>query len=117
MAAVSLVPGTLNASIQQGLYQVFTSAPIVNAAGAAINLSGWSALTAKLSPPQAVPYGTDVTFGTVTGSSLGVITLTVSATDLASIPSGTAKLLIEGINVALDPSQLIASGSLSLLNS
>lgn len=114
MAFVPLVPGTLNPTCTQGAKQVFTSAPILGPTGTAIDFSAWSAMSAKLVPPSPSPTGADVTFGTVTGNNAGVVTLTQSATDLASASPGSAKLLITGIPVALDPVQLVATGVLQL---
>ena len=114
MAFVPLIPGSLNPSCTQGAKQAFSTAPILNPAGTPVDFSAWSAMSAKLVPASPNPTGADVTFGTVAGTNAGVVTLTQSATDLATIPPGTAKLVITGIPVALDPSQLVATGVLTL---
>jgi len=114
MSFIPLVPGNLNLTMRQGLEQQVTSAAILNAGGTAIDFSAWFSMSAKMVPPTPVPYGSDTTFGTVTGSSLGVVTLLVSATDLASVPPGSATLIIEGKSLTGDSLQLVASGTLTI---
>lgn len=117
MAFVPLVPQTLNIAPTQGYAQSFLSSPVVNPAGTAVDLSGWVSLAAKLVPSSPNPTGTDVSFGTVTATNAGVITLTMSAADLASVPIGSAKLLITGKPTGGDATQVLATGVCSLLNS
>lgn len=114
MAVVPLVPGSINIQIQRGAYQQFKSTAVLDFAGAAVDLSGWFSYTAKLVPTSPNPNTADVTFGTVTGAASGIATLTVASTDLASNPTGTAKLLITGVKVSGDNPQLLASGTAQL---
>ena len=117
MAEVALVPGTINASMRRGAYQQFRSTAIVGPTGTAIDLSGWFSLSAKLVAQAPSPNTADVSFGTVTGSAAGVLTLTQAEADLASAPAGTAQLVIVGVNVDGDDEQLLASGAAQLSNS
>jgi hypothetical protein len=71
-------------------------------------------MTAKLVPASPNPTGGDVTFGAVSGSNLGVVTLQQSATDLASAQPGTARLVITGQPLTGDPQQLVATGVVTL---
>lgn len=114
MANVNLVPVTFNPTIQTGLAQFFTSSAVQTPAGAAVDLSAWNSLSAKLAPQTPNPTGSDVSFGTVTGSNTGILTLELSATDLATAPAGTAKIIIEGVHVALDDPQVLAVGIATL---
>ena len=117
MAEVALVPGTLNANIRRGAYQVFKTSAILSPAGVAINLSGWSSISAKLVANSPNPNTDDVSFGTCTGGADGVITLIYNSADLATNPAGTAQLVITGINVVADDPQLLSTGSANLANS
>lgn len=114
MAVVPLVPQSLNITVVPGAVQTFTTAPVLGPTGSAINFSTWTSFTCKMVPPTPVPYGTNTTWGTATGSSTGVITVQQATSDLSSTPAGTAKVIIEGVNVSGDPSQLIASGTLTV---
>lgn len=114
MAFVPLVPGTINANMRQAAAAAFTSSKIVDASGAAVDMSAWNTYTAKAVAASPNPNTADVTFGTVTGDSNGFLTLTTSATDLASVPLGTANLVILGKKASGDAYQLLAQGSLQL---
>lgn len=110
MASVPLVPVALSPTVVAGLGQFFVSAPVNSPTGTAINLSAWVSLTAQLEPPANNPTGSSVSFGTVTGSSTGVITLETTPTDLATVPSGSARLYISGKPTSGDTLQLLSSG-------
>lgn len=114
MATVALVPSTINASIKRGCQQTIKSSAVLDFAGAAIDLSAWSSMTAKLTAQSPNPNTADVTFGTATGDANGIITLVYDASDLATNPVGTANLLIVGVHVGGDDSQLLSSGSFQL---
>lgn len=114
MAQVNLTPASINASITQAAGQFFTSTTVTNPAGVAIDLSAYTSLTAKAVATVPNPVTADVTFGTVTASALGIITLQTSITDLATKPAGTAKLIITGKPTAGDDAQLLASGTLTV---
>lgn len=114
MAFTALVPASINANIRRGAAQAFKSSAVVDFSGAAINLSAYDSLTAKLVALSANPNTADVTFGTVTGDASGILTLTLDASDLASNPTGTSQLVIIGKPVAGDDFQLLASGSAQL---
>lgn len=117
MAEVALKPATLNVSMRRGAYQVFKSNAVLSPADAAINLSAWFSITAKLVAQSPNPNTADVTFGTVTGDANGILTLIQAEADLASAPAGTAQLVITGVNVDGDDEQLLATGSAQLSNS
>ena len=114
MAEVALVPVTFNVNMRKGAYQQFRSSPVLGPTGTAIDLSGWSSITAKLVAQSPGPNTTDVTLGTCAGSAAGVITLTQAEADLAAANPGSANLVIIGINVVGDDEQLLASGSAQL---
>lgn len=114
MAFVPLIPAALSPTITKGLAQQYQSAPIVGFTGTAIDLSAWVTLTAKAVPASQSPVGTDVTFGTVTATNAGVVKLTVAASDLSTVETGTAKLLVYGKPTSGDDYQLLASGALTL---
>jgi hypothetical protein len=114
MAVVALQPATINAQIRRGQNQTFKSTAVLDFAGAAINMSGWFSYAAKLVAQSPNPNTADVTFGTVTGNADGTLTLLYDASDLASVPVGTAQLIITGVHVSGDDSQLLASGSAQL---
>lgn len=117
MAFKQLVAAVFNISMTQAVAQAFQSPPVVDFSNTAVDLSAWVSLTAKLIAPAPVPYQTEQTFGTVTGASNGVITVTTSTTDLASVPPGTGKLIITGKPTSGDSVQLIAVGSITLFAS
>ena len=114
MAFTPVVPGTFNVSMFQGLAQLFTAPALLNAAGSAINLSAWTSLTAIASAAVAGPNTADVTFGTVVGGAAGLLTLQTSASDLAAVESGTARLIITGKPTSGDAAQILYSGSLTV---
>ena len=114
MAFLPVIPATLNVTLTQALAQAFNSSVVNSPAGAAVNLSAFSSISAKAVPITPGPTAAAVAFGTVVGSSTGILTLTTSVTDLASVPTGAAKLIIEGVNVAGDPAQILATGALQV---
>ena len=117
MAFVPLVPVTLNVVANPPYGQAFISAPVQSASGAAIDLSAWVSLTAHLVPASPNPTGAASTFGAVSGASTGILTLTTSATDLASVASGTARLQITGKATSGDTTlQLLAQGVITVQN-
>jgi len=117
MATVPLKPATLNANIRRGSYQQFKSTAVLNFSDAAVNLSAWDSIDAKLVAQSPNPNTADVTFGTCTGDASGIITLVYDASDLPTAPAGTAQLVITGVNVSGDDPQLLATGSAQLSNS
>lgn len=117
MAEVALKPATLNVAIRRGSYQQFRSSAVLNFSDAAINLSAWDSIDAKLVAQSPNPNTADVTFGTATGDASGIITLVYNTTDLANAPAGTAQLVITGVNVAGDDPQLLCTGSAQLSDS
>lgn len=114
MAFVNLVPVTASISMVQGWIQEFTLPTVQSPGGANIDLSAWTSLACKMVPPSPVPYGSDTTFGTVAGASGGVLTMTTGASDLATVPPGTAKFIITGKPTSGDAAQLLASGTLTV---
>ena len=115
MAFTAITPATCNISMTQGNAQSFLSSAVnAQPSGSPQDLSAWTGLVCKMVPPTPVPYGSDSTFGTVTGNSSGILTVQVSATDLASVPPGTAKLIISGKPTSPDALQLLATGSLTV---
>jgi hypothetical protein len=114
MAFTELVPATINVNMRQGAAQHFRSSAVQNFAGTAIDLSAWNTLTAKAVAASPNPNTADVTFGTVTGDASGIITLAVSATDLASVPLGSTNLVILGKTASGDAYQMVASGTLQI---
>jgi len=116
MAFVPLVPATANASIVQGLGQQLRFGPVVTAAGVVVDMSAWFAYKATMAAPQPVPYAQDTDFGTVTGDAAGYLYLTTSHTDLATVPAGSAKLLISAKKLTGDDFQLVGSGTLTVNN-
>lgn len=117
MAEVPLKPATINVAARRGLYQVFKSSAVLNFSDAAVNLSAWSAFTATITAQSPNPNTADVDFGTVTGDASGILTLTMAPTDLATVPAGTANLVLKGVNVGGDDEQILATGSFQLANS
>jgi hypothetical protein len=117
MAFVALVPVTMNPVINPPYGQAFVSPVVASPTGTPIDLSAWVSLVASIVPPAPNPTGASATFGTVTANSGGVITLTTSATDLASAPSGTARLQIHGKATSGDTTlQLLATGVITVQN-
>lgn len=114
MASVDLVPVTMNITCKQGHQQTFQSTAVQNFAGAAIDLSGWTALTARAVPAVAGIATADATFGTVTANASGIVKLVFATTDLSSSQPGTANLVISGKPTGGDPDQLLCSGIITL---
>jgi hypothetical protein len=79
-----------------------------------VNFTSWTALTAKAIPAADSPVSADVTFGTVTGTSAGVLKLVVSDTDLASVAPGTSRFIITGKAPSSSVVQLLAQGVLTV---
>jgi hypothetical protein len=117
MAFVPLVPPTLNVVANPPYGQAFISSPVQSPSGTPIDLSSWVSLTAHLVPASPNPTGAASTFGVVTGASNGVLTVTTSATDLANVASGTARLQITGKAASGDTTlQLLAQGVITVQN-
>jgi hypothetical protein len=114
MAFVPLTPVTLNVTMTQGYGQAFNSGIVMGPTGAAINLSAWTDLVATIVDPSVGPASGSATFGTVTAAATGVVTLTVSPTDLATVPSGSAKLILSGKPTSGDTVQVLTTGVLTL---
>ena len=114
MAFVPLVPGTFNATFQKTMAASFALSVINGPTGTPIDFSAWTSLTATISPPAPVPYGTSVNFGTVTGATGGKITLQTNDTDFASIEPGSARLTITGKPTSGDIVQIIAVGAATI---
>lgn len=116
MAFVPLVPASLNPVMTQALDQAFASSAVANFAGGVIDLSAWVSLTAKIVAVTPNPNTADAAFGTVTASAAGIITLKTGPTDLATVPTGSANLIISGKPTAGDDAQIICRGTLTLLS-
>lgn len=114
MAFVPLVPVALNPILTQGHGQQFNAPLIQSPAGANIDLSAWVSLVAKIIPTSPNPTGSDASFGTVAAAAGGVLTLTTSPTDLASVAPGSARLVISGKPTSGDTDQLLASGVITV---
>jgi hypothetical protein len=114
MAFVPLVVGSLNMTVNQGQGVAAVSAPILNAAGTAINLSAWTDLTATAVPASSGPNTADVPFGTVTAASTGIVTVETGASDFADGSPGTARLVISGKPTSGDIVQTLLTGTLTL---
>jgi len=117
MAFVGLTPVSANLTAVAGKAQKYQFATINDLSGAAVNLSAWTSLAAKLVAVTPTPNTADVAFGTVAGASGGALTLTISDTDLAALPAGQARLIVEGKPTSGDIVQLLVSGTLSLIAS
>ena len=117
MAFVPLVPVTLNPVINPPYGQAFVSPVVASPTGTPIDLSAWVSLVASMVPPSPNPTGASSTFGTVTATNAGIITLETASTDLASTPSGTARLQIHGKATSGDTTlQLLATGVITVQN-
>lgn len=115
MAFTPLVPGSINVAHRRGAQQAYKSTAALDFAGAAVNLSAFAALAAKLVAISPGPNTADVSVGTVTADANGICTLTIAEADLATNPAGTAQLVITGQTTGGDPDQLLASGTFQLL--
>lgn len=114
MAFTPLIPGNINLVVTQGLGQQTNSLKITGMDGTtAIDFSAWdqASLTAKITASNPNPNTADLTFGTVAGLAGGIITITTGASDLASVPPGTALLRVYGKPTSGDSNQLIATGT------
>jgi hypothetical protein len=116
MAFVPLVPQTLNITCQKTSAASFNSAPVLGPTGSAISGSAWVSLLAQLVPASPNPTGAPLSFGTVTFSALGVLTLQQNDTDFATIEPGTAKLVITGKPTSGDIIQTLATGVATINN-
>jgi len=115
MAFTDATPVTLNITCAQGLAQSFKSTAVRDSANAVVDLSAWTNLTAKAVPLSPGPASSDNTFGTVTASALGIITVTTAVADFAVDEIGSAKLIITGKPTSGDEAQLLASGALTVI--
>jgi hypothetical protein len=117
MAFIPLVPVTLNITSNPPYGQAYVSPVVAGPTGTPIDLSAWVSLTAHIVPAAPSPAGASATFGTVTATNAGIITLETSSTDLASTASGTARLQITGKATSGDTTlQLLATGVISVQN-
>lgn len=114
MAFVALIPVTLNITVYKGLDQQWQAPLVQTLALANVDLSAWTSLTAKAVAPAAGPNTADVTFGTVTGATGGVLNLKTGPTDFASSETGTARLVISGKPTSTDDAQVLCTGTITL---
>lgn len=114
MAFTDVVPATGTINMVQAAAQKFLMPTINSSGGSAVDLSAWVSLVCKMVPPTPVPYGADTTFGTVTAGAAGLLYVETGASDLASVPPGSAKFIITGKPTSGDAAQLLASGSLGI---
>lgn len=114
MAFVPLVPGSINVTHRKGTAQQYRSSAVVDFAGAAIDLSAYDGLAAKLVPLSPGPNTSEIAIGTVTGTAAGLCLLTLADTDLANANPGSAQIVITGAPVNGDDAQLLASGTFQL---
>jgi hypothetical protein len=116
MAFEALTPGTMNLTMIPGIPVAIQSAVINSLTGTPMNFSSWFSFAAEIAPPSPSPTGANTTFGTVTGSSGGQLTLQTSGTDLENAASGTARLIITGKAATGDTAQLLATGTVTIIN-
>jgi hypothetical protein len=116
MAFVPLVPQTMNVTCQKTSAASFNSSPVLGPTGSAINGSAWVSLVATLVPASPNPAGTTLAFGTLTFSSLGVLTLQQDDSDFASIEPGSAKIVLTGKPTSGDIVQTLATGVITINN-
>jgi len=114
MAFTNLIPATINGTFRKGGAMKLRSSAVLDFAGAAVNLSTFDSMTAKLVAQSPNPCTADVTFGTATGDANGIISVLIADDALAANPLGTAQLVILGVPVAADDPQLIATGTFQL---
>lgn len=115
MAFTPLIPGNINLVVTQGLAQQTQSLKITGLDGTtAIDFSSWVGLTAKITAASPNPNTADATFGTVTGTSGGIINVETGPSDLATVPTGTALLRVYGKPTSGDSNQLIATGTVTV---
>lgn len=115
MATIALVPISFSVNAIQGAAQNFTSANAVQTpAGAAVDLSAWNSIEAVLVANNPNPCTADQTFGTCAGSALGILTLNMADTDLATVPLGSAAVIFKGKQLVGDPYQILGTGNFTL---
>lgn len=114
MAFTPVIPTSMSVTMSQGLRQEFVSGIVTNMSGAPQDLSAWTSLTATIVANQPGPNTADATFGTVTASAGGVLTLITAAADLASVTPGTATLVISGKPTSGDDAQILSRGTFNL---
>lgn len=110
MAFVDLVPANINMTVYQAASGATNSGVVNSLTGTPINLSAFTDLVATLTPLNVGPCASSVTFGTVTGGSTGILTVTTDDTDLATVAPGSANLQITGKPTSGDIVQILASG-------
>lgn len=115
MAFQQLSPATLNATIYQAAAAAYASTVVNSLAGTAENLSAWVSLVATLTPLNPGPNTAAVTFGTVTASAAGVVTLQTADTDLIDVQPGSANLVITGKPTSGDIVQILCTGIVTLV--
>ena len=113
MANTPIVPQNFSVVINQGLAQTFKSQPVLDFSSAPVDLSTWGTLVAKAIPAAPGLNTADVSFGTVTADSAGIITLNTSITDLAGLAAGSSRLVIHGTPSG-GTAQIMSSGTLTL---
>ena len=114
MAFTPLQPVTMNIAPTKGAGQQFVSPAVKDFSNVAVDLSAWVSLTAVAVAGTPGVNTSDVTFGTVTADSSGIITLVTSASDFSSSSAGIASLLIKGKPTGGDGFQTLARGNLTL---
>ncbi|HKU17708.1 MAG TPA: hypothetical protein VJP80_00370 [Candidatus Saccharimonadales bacterium] len=116
MAFTEITPINMSVAAVQGLAQFFQSTAAVVAPGTTtpVNLSSWVSWQATIVPANPGPNTAPVNFGTAAGLSTGLVTLQMATTDLATVPTGTANLIISAKPTSTDSAQVVATGTLSL---
>lgn len=117
MAFVPLVPVAMNITPTKGLKQNFQSVNVKDPSGTNIDLSAWNSIVAIAAPSVPGVNTSDVSFGTCSGDSAGVITLDIADTDFGSSSPGQAILVVKGKQSSGDAYQILARGSLTLQSS
>jgi hypothetical protein len=115
MAMQPLVPVTLNMTVVKGAAQSFNSAAVLDLTGAAVDISAYDSMVCEATAITPGVNTADVSFGTVTGTALGVINVVVAATDFGTASPGSARVNIKGKKTSGDPVQLLATGTLTLI--
>ncbi len=114
MAFTPIVPVTFSCTVTQGAAQSINSSAIKDPTGAAVDLSAWTALTAKAVPLSPGPASTEFAHGTVTASAAGVLSYRVDDDEFTEAQVGQAKLVITGKPTAGDIAQVLATGTLTV---
>lgn len=115
MAFKPLTPATLNITVTKGNGQEWQTGVINGLDGNPVDFSSWDTMQAAAVPAVSGPNAADVSFGTVTGTNAGIVSLVAAAADFATSDPGTARLVISGKVTSGDALQLVASGVLTLV--